>query len=344
MAGADGVITVPLQAGMTEVLLPANTAILAGERSIVIGNESMTIELTPEAISQLEEGEQGQISIGINTVAVNTSELQDSYNAVVNTASPGYQISFELQQANSSSTAANQAAGVNVSFELGEKIDLNRVAIYKVDENGLLSYVGGTVKDGKISAVIEESGTYVALEFNKSFEDVSKDHWAYEAISLMSMRLVAQGVNETHFAPNQNITRSEFVALIARALGLSASNQETPFKDVAATSWYANEVAIAYQLGLINGKSETEFAPDNRISSEEMAVILLRAYLYATGIEVSGSQSNFVDDELISSWAKADIAAAYELRLIEGRGNNKFAPLEKLTRAEAIQAILNVLN
>ncbi|MNJ48725.1 Endo-1,4-beta-xylanase A precursor [compost metagenome] len=115
------------------------------------------------------------------------------------------------------------------------------------------------------------------LEYNKTFADVREDHWAAQTIKIMSAMLIANGVSDTQFAPDRSITRAEFAALIVRVLGLDAEGA-SPFADVTAGDWFASSVAAAYQAGIVNGRTETAFAPNQTISREEMAAMIVRAY------------------------------------------------------------------
>src|SRR5690606_9940634 len=105
-----------------------------------------------------------------------------------------------------------------------------------------LTYVGGKVSDGQITGDVYSSGKYVVLEFDKSFEDVPTSHWAASTIKQMAAKLIAKGVNDTEFAPQQSITRAELATLIVRALGIEEKGT-SQFADVEAGSWYAPAVA-----------------------------------------------------------------------------------------------------
>lgn len=41
------------------------------------------------------------------------------------------------------------------------------------------------------------------------------------------------------------------------------------FSDVSASAWYAEDVAICYELGLMSGKSAARFAPDDAVTYAE---------------------------------------------------------------------------
>ena len=108
-------------------------------------------------------------------------------------------------------------------------------------------------------------------------------------------------------------------------------------------AYYANAVIWAQQNGIVKGVSETEFAPDNNITREQIAAIMHR---YATfkGYDVSvGENTNILsydDFDSISEYAIASIQWACGSGLIKGRTESTLNPKENATRAE-IAAILH---
>lgn len=51
---------------------------------------------------------------------------------------------------------------------------------------------------------------------------------------------------------------------------------ENKFTDVDSSAWYASEIAGAYELGFMNGKSETVMAPDGTVNVAEAVTIAAR--------------------------------------------------------------------
>ncbi|WP_445668213.1 S-layer homology domain-containing protein [Paenibacillus sp. FSL F4-0125] len=80
-----------------------------------------------------------------------------------------------------------------------------------------------------------------------------------------------------------SITRAEYAALLSRALFLTAS-RPTSFKDVIAGSWYEEAFNATFEVCIIQGVPE-RFDPNQQITREEMATMLVRAYAYRTGIK-----------------------------------------------------------
>src|SRR5690606_13891819 len=93
-----------------------------------------------------------------------------------------------------------------------------------------------------------------------------------------------------------------------------STKPELPFADIVADAWYYSDVRAAYEAGIINGISPTEFAPHALISREQMAVMIVNAYLHKVDSTldqlITSSSITFEDDEQISGWAKPYVTAA----------------------------------
>ncbi|MEC0208390.1 glycerophosphodiester phosphodiesterase family protein [Paenibacillus ehimensis] len=179
-------------------------------------------------------------------------------------------------------------------------------------------------RNGQTAATLKRSGngTYAIIEMNKSFADMA-NHWAQADVELLANKLVVEGVSDNRFEGDRPITRSEFAALLVRALGLGPVTAQGGFSDVAAGAWYAEDVAAAAAAGLISGYEDGSFRPDRQIKREEQAAMLIRAMSYA-GLEIQVSQEK--QSEVLApfkdagslGWAKAEVAAAIHAGLMNG--------------------------
>ena len=133
------------------------------------------------------------------------------------------------------------------------------------------------VEAGMLHVSLPGSGEIVLKDNTKTFRDVDGS-WAKSAIDFATSRELFNGVNELDFAPNQEMTRSMLVTVLYRLEGVK-SNAANKFADVPADSWYTEAVAWANAEGIVSGKSETHFGPDDDITREQLATIL---YRYAT--------------------------------------------------------------
>ena len=92
------------------------------------------------------------------------------------------------------------------------------------------------------------------------------------------------GVSATRFDPESEITRAMFVTMLYR-LEKEPSTSRVNFKDVPKGSWYENAVSWASKKNIANGVTENTFAPDDKITREQLMTIL---YRYATLSRKSG--------------------------------------------------------
>ena len=170
-------------------------------------------------------------------------------------------------------------------------------------------------------------------EPSNGFED-TKGHWAEEAIDEMHKIGVVNGISETEFSPDTDVTRAEFAAMIARLLGLQ--NADSNFADVSSDAWYYGSVGAVAQANIMIG-ADGMFRPDDKITREEMTKVLVEAYAQKKGA-VSATEEElekFTDKNSISDWATSYMAGAVKLGLISGMTETTIAPQENATRAQA---------
>ncbi|MGE7225469.1 glycerophosphodiester phosphodiesterase family protein [Paenibacillus sp. PDC88] len=205
-------------------------------------------------------------------------------------------------------------------------------------------------KGGKTTAVLKRNGNsiYTVVENNKSFADLA-GHWAREDVELLANKLVLNGVDESRFDGERNVTRAEFASMLVRALGLSPVADRNPFSDVDPAAWYAHDVAAAAAAGLISGYEDGSFRPNQEIRRAEQAVMTVRALAYA-GIDAAVSASmqddilgRFADADKIG-WAGADIAAAVHAGLMNGMSQDRLDPDSHATRAQSAVMIKRFLS
>ncbi|MBQ7120163.1 MAG: S-layer homology domain-containing protein, partial [Oscillospiraceae bacterium] len=84
------------------------------------------------------------------------------------------------------------------------------------------------------------------------FVDLGNHAWASDAINALAEAGIIKGTSETTFSPANNITRADFAILLVRAFGLSSDDTEN-FADVSESDYFAKELAIARNTGIVNG-------------------------------------------------------------------------------------------
>lgn len=175
-------------------------------------------------------------------------------------------------------------------------------------------------------------------------KDVPADQWYYEDVSYVLAKGLMKGTSTSAFAPQENMTRGQFVTVLGRYAGIKDSSAETPkttqFKDVDSNMYYASHIAWAYEHNIIKGMSADTFAPESSITREQMAVIM-QNFAEAMKFTLTKTDSGkFADDDKISDWAKTEVYLMKDAGFIKGKENNIFDPQGKATRAE-VSAILH---
>ncbi len=230
-------------------------------------------------------------------------------------------------------------------------IDRGRLAVYRQKGDGSWEFVGGSLSADEKSYSFETDhlSVYSLMEFQNPFKDVTS-HWARETIELMAMRLIARGISEESFAPDQKLSRAQFAAFLVRALDVE---EETPqvrtFSDVPPDHWGYRAIEAAFREGLVAGTGAGRFEPERAIKREEMAAILA-AVLKRNGIATALTDTQrdevlkgYGDSDRISEWAKEGLAVCVSKGIIKGRAEAALAPLGSATRAEAVVVLENLL-
>lgn len=178
-----------------------------------------------------------------------------------------------------------------------------------------------------------------------SFTDM-KGHWAESVVARAEKIGIAQGFADGTFRPNQQVTREQFVTMLARALQLASASADgirTPFKDDDRISaWAKSSVAAAVEAKVVQGEADGSFYPNRVITRAELAVLAARS----AGLDTQAAQAqlDFADASIIPAWAKSEIAAAAAAGFVQGKGGGRFDPLAVSTRAEAVKVIMAVLD
>lgn len=173
--------------------------------------------------------------------------------------------------------------------------------------------------------------TAVAVDLNKLYSDVTSiSTWALDAIREATEKAFVEGSNGK-FSPQATVTRAEFMKMLVGVLGLDVKAVNViNFNDVAQGDWFYPYVNAAYKAGLISGTSADEFSPNEKLTREQMAVIMVNALKLQ-----AAEQSLAIEDlEQVSEWAKASVQTIMARGLMSG-WDNQFHPSDEVTREMA---------
>ncbi|RXJ02966.1 S-layer protein [Anaerobacillus alkaliphilus] len=158
---------------------------------------------------------------------------------------------------------------------------------------------------------------------------------------------IMKGYREGVFAPNDPITRGQFATFVARALKLpSPPPTQENFDDVTRGVGLADGIYRSAAAGIVSGYPGNVFKPDQRITREQMAVMIDRALAYKS-IKRTAVYLPFIDVEQIAPSFREAVSHNVYFGIIKGnpvgQGQLRFAPKEDATRAHAAAFIYRML-
>ncbi len=209
------------------------------------------------------------------------------------------------------------------------------------------------------------------------FVDLGNHAWAAESINSLADDGIVKGTTARTYSPQNNITRADFALLLVRAFKLESDDTEN-FDDVSVNDYYASELAIARNTGIVNGIGDNKYAPRNTITRQDMMVIVyraLQAFLREEGepsndggrrmTDVSDSNNvasgtlslamldsslpegasaeQYPDSTTVAPYATDAVSALIGAGLVNGK-SGRIAPTDYTTRAEVAVLIKRILD
>ena len=208
----------------------------------------------------------------------------------------------------------------------------NKITSVKLTENTTIYAKWTKVDDEK-----EDDDKTDTTGWKNPFTDVSADSWYYESVRYAEENKLMNGTSENTFSPNSTLTRAMLVTVLYRLEGEPATNKSIPFGDVDMGAYYGSAVSWAKQNGIVSGITETEFAPGQNISREQIAAIIYR-YAQHKGYDVSCGVNveiaNYDDCGEVSQYAISAIKYVVASGVLKGKTDRTLNPRDNATRAE----------
>lgn len=227
------------------------------------------------------------------------------------------------------------------------KLDTKTVAEkdYTKSSTGVVTYTLKSVtKSQKVTVTFKKSNT--TKNWNNPFTDVSATDSYYSAVKFVYENNLFKGTTTTKFGPDTTMTRAMFVTVLGRLAGVDVSRFKTSsYSDVpinATTTWYAPYVEWATQMGLVEGYGDGTFGPDNKITHQQMYVLM---YKYSIFVEnkktnISGTSINASDAEEVADWAKDAVKYASQQNFLVKVGtSSRINPTGEAKRSELAQLL-----
>jgi len=175
------------------------------------------------------------------------------------------------------------------------------------------------------------------------FADIKEDSWYSEAVNYVYEKGLMRGTSDDSFNPDGMTTRGMIVTILYRLEGPTGSSSNI-FSDVSGEAYYADPVGWATSHSIVSGYGDDKFGPDDSITREQLAVILMN-YARYKGLDISPKSdiSSYEDSDDISDWAKEAMEWANAIGLIQGSGS-ALNPKDNATRAEVATILYRMLN
>lgn len=241
-------------------------------------------------------------------------------------------------------------ATISLPYELKEGEKAEDVTVWYLAEDGTMSEVPCSYNNKTKLATFKVHhfslyvvGTDALAKWVNPFDDIKESHWFYDSVRFVSANKLMQGTADTAFDPKGKTTRGMIVTTLWRMENQPKAVKEITFTDVKGGKYYHDAVVWAAEQGIVSGYSADKFGPEDKITREQLAVIL-QNYAASKGYKIgtAGDLSVFSDAGSIHKWGKEAMTWANGEGLINGTGNNLLDPAGAAERGQ-VAAILQRL-
>lgn len=184
------------------------------------------------------------------------------------------------------------------------------------------------------------------------FVDVPEWHWAYHAISRCYYAGIVNGVDEGHFAPEDNLTRAQVAQALYRLAQRKADfdgveltfRSRNEYKDVNAVQWYSEACGYCSSKEIFADIAGAEFFPDKPILRGEFSNVVCRFIGTHCKKILPGDVTLMTFSDVGREDAYyIDIVDCCSLGLVNGMGDGTFKPDGNLTRSQLCQVLYKLI-
>ncbi len=348
--GAKSVINVPSIPGVKSYTMETPTASLSGAQ----GNGSLTVST---AI--------GSITIP-NTMLAGNSELK-SKNASITIAQgdrsslsneaaaaidnrPLLQLTLKVDGVQTEWNHPGAPVIITIPYTptAKELVDPENIVVYYIDGSGKLASVPSgryNPAAGAVTFTTTHFSQYAIAYVHKTFGDLRNAEWARKSIEVMASKGIINGTGANIYSPSANITRADYLVMLVKTLGLTASF-DINFEDKKPGAYYYQSIGIGKKLGIASGTGNNHFNPQENISRQDMIVLTANALSKLKemqAVEDTNVLDRFNDKADIAGYAAKSMATLVTEGLISGQGD-KLNPGSRATRAEAAVFLYKIYN
>jgi hypothetical protein len=173
------------------------------------------------------------------------------------------------------------------------------------------------------------------------FYDISG--WYLEDVMAAAERGLVEGVTDISFDPSGKMTRAQVVMILARLDGADTADAAVcPFTDVNQSQWYAGAVNWAYETGIVDGISPTQFGPNGKVTRQDFVTMVIRYLESVRGLTLEEAALSFTDAASVSDYARSPMQKAAALGLVEGYEDGSILPKNQISRSEGVTILMRL--
>lgn len=173
----------------------------------------------------------------------------------------------------------------------------------------------------------------------ENFSDVPDTHPNTFAIQTLKDAGIVNGYADGTFKPDQAISRAEAVAIMLKAVGITATvtSAAVPFTDVPKEAWYFPMIQKGYAMGKLKGYPDKTFKPENAVSLPEALALTLGFFnISVTAVAI---EPVIYSGLSVTDWYAAYAQYAKDKNLIEPDSSGRVDPAKFLTRGMLAEII-----
>lgn len=163
------------------------------------------------------------------------------------------------------------------------------------------------------------------------FTDVPQGTYYEDAVDWAVENDITSGTSGTEFSPDETCTRAQAVTFLWRANGQPDAAGNTPFTDVATSSYYNDAVQWAVANGITSGTSPNTFEPDAPVTRAQVMT-----FLYRNADSPSTRDSASFADVPTDAYYRDAVRWAVTQGITAGTSATAFSPDESCTRAQIV--------
>ena len=190
----------------------------------------------------------------------------------------------------------------------------------------------------------QQGSTFDPSDYVNRFTDVSDNAWYADAVAYCAQRGYINGISSNMFSPAGNLTREQFVLILANFAGVDSDNYKYTYssmKDVPVGRWYSGAVSWAVLEGYVKGVASDLFGLHQFITREQLTRLIF-VYAADTSVNVEGRAdlTLYKDVSSLSDWAYESMSWAVEKGIVTGMTSDTLLPKGNVTRAQTARIFM----